>query len=80
LKQPINNKYSNLKTVINKDIKYILYGDTSIKDKNHNHHILHCKNLESFTNVKVIYNNHSNMKELRDNGFIKQLIDGIITI
>ena len=63
---------------INKNTKYILYGDTSIQDINDFHHISHCENIECFTNVNIIKNEGCNLKNLRDNGFIKKIIDDII--
>ena len=59
--------------------KYIIYGDTSIQDKHHLHHILHCENIECFSNVKIIKNNGLEMKDLRDNGSIKKIIDDCLT-
>lgn len=78
IKNPINLNYSNLKNIINKNTKYILYGDKSIQDINDAHHISHCENIECFTNVHIIKNKNCNLKELRDNGFIKNTIDDII--
>jgi hypothetical protein len=75
LNNPIDKKYSNLKNIINENTKYTLYGDTNIKDKNDNHHILHCENIECFLNVKLIRINEINLKQLRDNGSIKKIID-----
>ena len=75
LNNSIDLRYSNLKNVINKNTKYILYGDTSIQNKNDFHHILHCENIECFSNVKIIKINRFNMKQLRDNGSIKKTID-----
>jgi hypothetical protein len=77
LQNPINLKYSNLKKFINENTNYILYSDTRVKDINDIHHISHCENIESFTNVKIIKNNYS-VKELRDNGFIKKILDEIL--
>lgn len=77
LKDSINLNYSNLKDIINKNTKYILYGDKSIKDINNPHHISHCENIECFTNVKIIKRVGCNLKKLRDNGFIKKTIDNI---
>ena len=76
LNNPINLNYTNLKNIINKKTKYILYGDVSRTDEHHK--ILHCENIEEFTNVKIIKNNRCELKELRDNGFIKKLIDDIL--
>ena len=78
LKKPINLNYINLKTIINKNTKYILYGDISIEDINHSHHISHCENIEHFTNVKIIKNQGCDLKQLRDSGVIKQTIDNIL--
>jgi hypothetical protein len=79
LKKPINSNYSNLRTIINEKTKYTLYGDLSIQDVNDTHHISQCENIECFTNVKVTKNKNCNLKELRDNGFIKKTIDDIIS-
>ncbi len=78
LNNPINSEYSNLKNIINKKTNYLLYGDLSIQDINNNHHISHCENLEEFTNVTIIKSENCILKNLRDNGYIKDLIDNII--
>jgi len=78
LKNPINSNYSNLKNVINNKSSYFLYGDKSIEDSNNEHHISHCENLEHFSNVKIIKGENCKLKELRDSGYIKNLIDTII--
>jgi hypothetical protein len=79
IENPINLKYSNLKNVINKNTSYLLYGDKSVKNNNDSHHISHCENLEHFQNVKIIKGEHCILKELRDNGYIKTLIESIIS-
>lgn len=78
IKNPINLNYSNLKNVINKNTSYLLYGDKSVKNINHNHHISHCTNIEHFPNVKLIKGKKCVLKNLRDNGFIKKTLDTII--
>jgi hypothetical protein len=78
IKNPINLKYSNLKNIINENTKYFLYGDKTVKNVDDHHHILHCENIESFKNVKIIKSDGCNLKQLRDNGFIKKTIDDII--
>jgi len=52
LNNPIDLNYSNLKNIINKNTKYIIYGDTSIQNKNDNHHIRHCENIDCFFKCK----------------------------
>ena len=78
ISNPINSNYSNLKNVINKNTNYLLYGDKSVHDENDLHHIHQCENIECFTNVKIIKSEGCNLKELRDDGFIKKTIDDII--
>lgn len=77
LKKPICTKYANLKNIINNTTQYNLHGDTSIRIKNDAHHISHCTNIEHYDNVNVIKHDKINMKTLRDNGFIKKLLDDI---
>lgn len=79
LNNPIDLNYSNLKNIINKNTKYILYGDTSIQNKYNTHHIRHCENIDCFSNVKIIKDNGFTMKQLRDNGSIKKIIDDCLT-
>ena len=78
LKNSINKKYSNLKNIINQDRNYILYGDLNIINADNHHHILHCNNLKKYTNVKIIEKNGINLKQLRDSGEIKIILDSII--
>jgi len=79
LTNPIDSNYSNLKTVINKNSSYLLYADKSVINNNDNHHISHCENLEHFSNVKIIKCENCILKNLRDSGHIKDLIDTIIS-
>jgi len=78
LENPMNVKYRDLKNVINQKTNYILYGNKSIHCRNDLHHILHCENIEHFPNVKVVKSDTCDLKQLRDDGFIKQLIDNLI--
>ena len=78
LVNPINLNYSNLKKIINKNTKYILYGDKSVKNINDNHHISQCKNIECFINVKINENEDCYLNEIRDSGIIKTMIESII--
>tara|TARA_Y100000389_G_scaffold8472_3_gene8072 strand:- start:6760 stop:7362 length:603 start_codon:yes stop_codon:yes gene_type:complete len=73
-----NENYFDLKNVINKDTKYILYGDLGEKRKKHDHHICQCYNISSFENVDLIKLKTVNMKVLRDNDSIKKQIDKIL--
>jgi hypothetical protein len=76
LENPINPNYANLKNIINKNTEYVLYGNKTNKNKKDLHSIYHCENIECFENVAIIKNVVINMKNLRDSGFIKAMIDG----
>jgi hypothetical protein len=78
LTDPHDNKYKNLKTVINAKTRYILIGDESVKDKNDNHHISQCEELQHFDNVTIIREQKVDLKEMRDNGTIKRLLDSVL--
>jgi len=78
LVNPINSNYINLKPFINTHSKYILYGDISIQDIHDLHHISHCENIEQFTNVSITKHDKCVIKELRDTGVIKHILDTII--
>jgi predicted esterase YcpF (UPF0227 family) len=78
VKNPIDLKYSNLKEIINKNTKYFVYGNISIQDTNNIHHISQCENIECHSNVKIIKSKGCNLKQLRDSGFIKKIIDDFL--
>ena len=74
----VDNKYENLKNIINNDTDYLLYGDLSVKEKNSNHHMSQWDNLEGFSNIKIVKKNSLDMKKLRNDGTIKNELDKII--
>lgn len=75
-----NKIYRDLKLIINNQTNYILYGNTKIKNENDNHHISQCNNLKCFQNVKIFDMNGLIVKDLRDNGTIKENIDNILNL
>ena len=74
----IDNKYFDLKNIINDSTNYILRGDLSIKDPNDSHHISQCINLEKGKNVKIIYHDKINIKQFIYNGIIEQDLENIL--
>ena len=76
LNNAINKEYSNLKNIINPDTNYLVFAsncDIGLHD------IYHCKNIQEWkNNVKVIAKKNINLKEMRDKGVIKKIIDEII--
>ena len=79
-KKMINLKYFNLKNIINNTTTYTLYGDISVKNKNSNHHISQCENINNFKNVRIIKYYILDVKKLRNNGTIKKEIDNILNL
>lgn len=78
LNYPYNKEYTSLKTFINTKTQYMLVGDESIKNINDNHHIRQCEELKHFNNVTIVRKKKVDIKELRDNGTIKNLLDSIL--
>lgn len=72
---PISREYRDLKTIINPNTKYLLYGDLKYP-VNDTHHISQCENLESFSNVKIIKKDVF-LKHMRDSGEIKEILDSL---
>jgi hypothetical protein len=70
----IQAQYRNLKPFINNCTKYIIYGDTSIKDRTDLHHVLQVNNLQGFKNVNIVYKNGLSLKSIRDSGELRNLI------
>jgi hypothetical protein len=75
IKQPIDKKYINLKKFINIKTKYTLICDPLNQTELHN--ISHCENLNNYKNIKIILISNFGIKDLRDNGEIKKIIDSI---
>jgi len=78
LKNPVNIRFKNLKTIIKRKKKYILFGNKSVKDINDLHHIYHCNNLRKFKNVNIIRKESLILKELRDNGVLINIINRVL--
>ena len=73
-----NEKYRNIRTLLNNHTQYYIYGDISIQDINDLHHISHCKNLENYSNCKIVYGNGLNLPQMRDNGELKKIFESVI--
>ena len=77
LKDPVDERYGDLKRHINSSTKYLLYGDASIKDVDHDHHVRHCDNLDC-PGVSVTRLDGCDMRILRNNGTLKEILDGVV--
>jgi dienelactone hydrolase len=78
LKSFPDSKYHDLKDVINPTTLYLLHGDVSVMDENDLHHISQCEHIKDNKNV-VIHRHHSvNVKEFRNDGSLKNMIDEAI--
>ncbi len=74
----LNQKYLNLKEHINNKTKYFIYGDNKILDENNLHCVSHCKNLENIVNVQINYIENLDLRKLRDNGDLLNILNNII--
>lgn len=70
----IDNNYINLKQYINTTTKYYIYGDINVVNDNL-HHISHCENINIYPNVILNINYEIDLKKLRDNGTLKNIMD-----
>jgi len=80
-----NLRYIDLSNnVINNTTQYYLYGDISIKNENDRHHIKHCKNISSYSNVHITYKYGVNLKTMKSSGELyniyEQLISGTLSM
>jgi hypothetical protein len=75
LNNPIDVRYKNIKNVLNDSSQYIIHGDVSVSDEHNVHHISHCENINVKKNVQLFKHNGMLMKQLRDAGIIKKMID-----
>lgn len=73
IKEFTDSSYSDLKSVINSSTIYNLYGDSNQKSGIHS--IYHVNRLSEYPNVIITRMENFNMKNFRDNGKIKQVID-----
>lgn len=74
----INLRYKDLIYYINSKTKYILYGNTSIKNKNNCHHISHCNRFRKFKNITIFKPTGFSIKKFRDGGDLTRLLNKIM--
>ena len=67
-------EYSDIKKHINNVTLYFLYGDLNVKDFYDPHHISHCDRIGEFPNVHITRFHGLQLKELRNNGTLFQII------
>jgi len=73
-----NPDYKNIKDIINLNTKYMLFGDLSVKDVNNVHHISQCDNIGEYKNVTIIKKQSFDLRNMRDNGELKEILDNTI--
>ena len=72
-------KYIDLsKDIINNTTRYYLCGDRSITDVNDLHHIKHCKNISNYQNVRIMYKNGLDLKQMRNSGELHNIYESVI--
>ena len=68
-------RYKNLKSILNENTSYHVYGDTTAHGI---HSISHCENINVLPNVNVIKKEHIDLKQIRDSGELKQILFSIL--
>ena len=78
LNKNYNEKYRDLKNIINNISQYYIYGDLSIKNINNCHHISHCERINGNSNVNVIEYGNLNLRILKQTGELLNILKKII--
>jgi len=80
LVSPIDRKYGDLKPYINESVHYTLVNSPRTRPPDDLHHLSHCHHLSGSgqANIKLRLFNE-NLKQLRDNGVLKKLLDNAFT-
>lgn len=78
VKNPIDQKYQNIKPYINNGTQYLIYADLSVQDEYDGHHINQCLNIQEFSNVKIVQKPYVDLKHMRDAGEIKNILNNTI--
>lgn len=73
-----DERYRNLRTIINTTTKYYIIGDQSIEDRNNYHHISHCENIATFNNVLIKRMQGVKLSALRDSGQLYTIVNNIL--
>lgn len=69
----LDSRFTDIKPYINSLTEYILYGNYNALSGSM-HHILHCRRISDAPNVSLIRMPEVNLKKLRDEGTLKQII------
>jgi hypothetical protein len=74
----IDEKYRDISKFINGTTKYYLYGNLSVSDVTHYHHISHCERISHHSNVFLIKKKYINLKEMRDTGELHAILNSLV--
>ena len=74
----IDEKYRDISIFINNTTKYYIYGDKSISNIKDCHHIHHCERISHHPNVYLIKKEEVNLKKMRDNGELFDILDKLV--
>jgi len=76
--QNIDEKYRDISSYINNTTKYFIYGNNSISNINDAHHIYHCERIARHSNVYLTKKEKLNLKNMRDNGELYDILSKIM--
>ena len=74
----IDEKYRDISSYINDTTNYYLYADLSITNPVDPHHISQCERIACHPNVYIIKKNKFNIKQIRDDGEMYEVINKLI--
>jgi predicted esterase YcpF (UPF0227 family) len=74
----IEEKYRDISTFINSNTKYYIYGDLSVTDINHCHHISQCERISHHPNVTLIKKQNIDLRTMRDSGELYMILNPLV--
>ena len=69
----LDKNFTDIKPYINSVTEYVLYGNYNARSGGM-HHISHCRRISDASNVSLIRMPDINLKKMRDDGTLKQII------
>jgi hypothetical protein len=74
----IDEKYRDIRGFINNTTKYYIYGDLSITEINHCHHISQCERISHHPNVTLVKKQHIDLKTMRNSGELYLSLNSLV--
>ena len=71
-----DDRYRDILPFINETTRYYIYGDCSVTDFNHAHHINHCDRVVALhkSNISMQRMDHVDLRKIRDSGELEKIL------